>query len=182
VADVQTEVDALPLSLAAPYLAQSLEPTLDGKLSGQIDIAWNQPNLKFKARRLAADGLALTQTKTALASVGRFELVDAEVDMTKHTLNIASFTATNPKVRVERDSEKRWMFERWLSTPAGERRRGRGQGGGAQARRRRIGQGRRQHQALGADHRHHGGRQRQPLLFGQGRRDCRWRSRSRPSS
>ncbi|QNK67981.1 DUF748 domain-containing protein [Variovorax sp. PAMC26660] len=119
VADVQTEVDALPLSLAAPYLAQSLEPTLDGKLSGQIDIAWAQPELKFKARRLSADGLALTQAKTALASVGRFELVDAEVDMTKHTLNVASFTATNPKVRIERDNEKRWMFEHWLKTPAG---------------------------------------------------------------
>lgn len=119
VADVQTEVEALPLSLAAPYLAQSLEPTLDGKLSGQIDVSWAQPDLKFKARRLAADGLALTQAKTALASVGRFELVDAEVDMTKHTLNIASFTATNPKVSVERDNEKRWMFERWLKTPAG---------------------------------------------------------------
>ena len=119
VADVQTEVEALPLSLAAPYLAQSLEPTLDGKLSGQIDIAWAQPDLKFKARRVAADGLALTQGKTALASVGRFELVDAEADMTKHTLNVASFTATNPKIRVERDSEKRWMFERWLKTPAG---------------------------------------------------------------
>ncbi|MDP9909428.1 hypothetical protein J2W27_001530 [Variovorax boronicumulans] len=119
VADVQTEVEALPLSLAAPYLAQSLEPTLDGKLSGQIDVSWAQPDLKFKARRLAADGLALTQAKTALASVGRFELVDAEVDMTRHTLNIASFTATNPKVSVERDNEKRWMFERWLKTPAG---------------------------------------------------------------
>ena len=30
-----------------------------------------------------ADGLALTQAKTALASVGRFELVDAEADMTE---------------------------------------------------------------------------------------------------
>ena len=119
-ADVETEVDALPLSLAAPYLAQSLEPTLDGKLSGQIDISWAQPDLKFKARRLAADGLALTQAKTALASVGRFELIDAEADMTKHTLNVASFTATNPKVRIERDNEKRWMFERWLKTPAGD--------------------------------------------------------------
>jgi len=118
VANVQTEVESLPLSLAAPYLAQSLEPTLDGKLSGQIDIAWANPELKFKARRVAADGLALTQEKTALASVGRFELVDAEVDMTKHTLAIASFTATNPKVTVARDSEKRWMFERWLKTPA----------------------------------------------------------------
>jgi len=126
-ADVQTEVDALPLSLAAPYLAHSLEPTLDGKLSGQIDVAWAEPDLRFKARRLAADGLALTQAKTALASVGRFELVDAEVDMTKHTLDVASFTATNPKVNVERDSEKRWMFERWLKAPAA------GNGAAAQA-------------------------------------------------
>lgn len=82
-------------------------------------MAWAQPDLKLKARRVAADGLALTQAKTALASVGRFELVDAEVDMTKHTLAIASFTATSPKVVVERDNEKRWMFERWLKTPAG---------------------------------------------------------------
>ena len=119
VASVQTEVDALPLSLAAPYLARSLEPTLDGKLSGQIDVAWKAPDLQFTARRLSADGLALTQGKTALASVGRFELVDAVADMTQHTLAVASFTATNPKVRIERDSEKRWMFERWLKAPVG---------------------------------------------------------------
>ncbi|KWT84366.1 MULTISPECIES: DUF748 domain-containing protein [unclassified Variovorax] len=119
VAKVRAEVEALPLSLAAPYLAQSLEPTLDGKLSGKIDVAWNQPELKFKAGRVALDGLALTQAKTALASVGRFELVDAEVDMTKHTLSIASFSASSPKVQVERDKDKRWMFERWLKARPG---------------------------------------------------------------
>ena len=118
-ANIQTEVDALPLSLAAPYLAQSLVPTLDGKLGGQIDVAWTPSDLKFKATRLAADGLALTQAKTALASLGRFELVDAEVDMNKHTLTVASLTAVNPKVSIERDNERRWMFERWLRTPAG---------------------------------------------------------------
>lgn len=118
-ANIRTEVDALPLSLAAPYLAQSLVPTLDGKLSGQIDVAWTPSDLKFRATRLAADGLALTQAKTALASLGRFELVDAEVDMTRHTLTIASLTAVNPKVSIERDNERRWMFERWLRTPAG---------------------------------------------------------------
>ena len=113
-ATVQADVDALPLSLAAPYLAQSLEPTVDGKLSGQIEVAWAKPELKFKAFRLALDGLALTQGKTAVASVGRFELTDAQVDMTKHTLAIASVAATNPNVVVERDNQKRWMFERWL--------------------------------------------------------------------
>jgi len=120
VATVQTEVDALPLSLAAPYLAQSLNPTLDGKLSGQIDVAWNNPELKFMARRVTAEALALTEGKNALASVGRFELADAEADMTKHTLAIGRFSATNPKIHIERDSEKRWMFERWLRAPSGE--------------------------------------------------------------
>ncbi|WP_077003351.1 DUF748 domain-containing protein [Variovorax sp. KK3] len=119
VAKVQAEVDALPLSLAAPYLAQSLEPTLDGKLSGQVEVAWSQPDLKFKASRVAIDGLALTQAKTALASVGRFELRDAEADMSSHALSIGSFTATGPKVLIERDNEKRWMFERWLKSPPG---------------------------------------------------------------
>ena len=118
IANVQTDVQALPLSLAAPYLAQSLVPTLDGKLSGQIDIAWAAPTLKLKARRLAADNLALTDAKTALASVGRFELVDADVDLAKRTLAIASFTATRPKVAIERDKDSRWMFERWLRLPA----------------------------------------------------------------
>lgn len=117
-ATVQTDVEALPLSLAAPYLAQSLEPTLDGRLSGQIDVAWAKPELKLKAVRLALDGLALTQGKAAVASVGRFDLTDAEVDITKHTVAIASFTATNPKFVVERDNQKRWMFERWLKAPA----------------------------------------------------------------
>ncbi|MBO9650323.1 MAG: DUF748 domain-containing protein [Variovorax sp.] len=118
-ARVQTEVGALPLSIAAPYLAQSLEPTLDGKLSGQIEVAWTKPDLKLKAHSVVAEDLALTQEKTAVASVGKFELRDADVDMTKHTLAIGSFAATNPKVRVERDKEKRWMFERWLKVPAG---------------------------------------------------------------
>jgi len=117
VAQVRTELEALPLSIAAPYLAQSLEPTLDGKLSGQVDVAWNNSELKFKARSVTADGLALTQAKTALASVGRFELRDAEVDMTRHTLAIGSVSASSPKVRVERDNEKRWMYERWLKSP-----------------------------------------------------------------
>lgn len=119
VAHVQTQVDALPLSLAAPYLAQSLEPTLDGKLTGHVEIAWTQPELKLKASSVVAEGLALTQQKTALASLGRFEIKDAEVDMTAHTLAIGSLTAGSPKIRVERDNEKRWMFERWLKAPAG---------------------------------------------------------------
>jgi hypothetical protein len=122
-ANVQAEVDALPLSLAAPYLAQSLEPTLNGKLSGQVDVDWKKvgqtSDLSFKASRVLVADLALSTGKTSLASVGKVELTDAEVDMTRHTLAIGAFTATQPKVQVERDADKRWMYERWLRAPAG---------------------------------------------------------------
>ena len=118
VANLNAELTDLPLALAAPYLAQSLVPTLDGRLGGRVEVDWNATTaparLLIKARRLTADNLALTQAKTALASVGRFELVDAEVDLADRTVAIASATATAPKVRVERDRERRWMFERWL--------------------------------------------------------------------
>ncbi len=116
-AQVKTELESLPLTVAAPYLAQALEPSVDGKLSGQIDVDWAAPNLKVNARRLALDGLAMTQGKTALASVGRFEVADAQVDLAGRTVAIGSLTAAKPKIRVERDEQKRWMFERWMKAP-----------------------------------------------------------------
>jgi len=119
--NVQAEVDALSLSIVAPYLAQSLEPTLSGKLSGQVNIDWKKTEpaseLRFKANRLLLTDLALASGKTALASVGKMELTDAEVDLTRHTLAIGAFTATQPTVQIERDTEKRWMYERWLKMP-----------------------------------------------------------------
>ncbi|MFT4267924.1 MAG: DUF748 domain-containing protein, partial [Xenophilus sp.] len=120
-AQVQTELGALPLTVAAPYLAEALEPSVDGKLSGQIDVDWAAPKLQLNARRLALDGLALTQGKTALASVGRFEVADARVDLAGRTVAVGSLTATQPRIRVERDAQKRWMFQRWLKAPGTEK-------------------------------------------------------------
>jgi hypothetical protein len=113
-ARVQTEVGALPLSLAAPYLAQSLEPVLDGQLSAQVDVDWTPADLKVKARSAVAENLAFTQAKKSLASIGRVELRDAEADVTRRALAVGSVAATSPKLRVERDKAGRWMFERWI--------------------------------------------------------------------
>jgi len=118
-ARLQTELTGLPLSLAEPYLAQSLSPTIDGKLSGKVDVEWAKPDLKLMAHTVSVDGLALTQDKTAVASVGRFEIADAQVDMSQHTLAIGTLSANSPKVRVERDKDKHWMYERWFRAPPG---------------------------------------------------------------
>jgi hypothetical protein len=87
-------VSALPLSLAAPYVAQFLEPTLAGTLNAAVGVNWtlgaNLPaiqkekgsryELKLRVDKLNLDKLALNQGKAALASVQAIELLDAQID------------------------------------------------------------------------------------------------------
>lgn len=116
-ATLRAQVTDLPLSVAGAYLADTLAPALAGKLDAQIEAQWAAPALKLKASQASIEGLALTQGKTALASVGRFELGDVAVDMQTRDVRIGRLSARSPKLRVERDSEQRWMYERWLVTP-----------------------------------------------------------------
>lgn len=115
-AKVETEIGELPLTVVAPYLAQQLEPTLNGKLAGRIDLTWNNPELLVNVVQFSADGLALTQGKAPLASIGRLEVADAKVDLAKRTVSVANLSLSKPQVKVERGSDKRWMFEQWRKT------------------------------------------------------------------
>ncbi|MBS0451681.1 MAG: DUF748 domain-containing protein [Proteobacteria bacterium] len=117
-AKVETEIGELPLSVAAPYLAQQLEPTVNGKLGGKIELAWNNPELQVNVTQFSVDGLALAQGKASLASVGRLEVADAKVDLSKRTVSVASLSVSKPQVKVERGSDKRWMFESWRKSAA----------------------------------------------------------------
>ena len=117
-AKVETEIGQLPLSVVAPYLAQQLEPTLGGKLGGRIELAWNNPQLQVNVAQFSVDDLALAQGKASLASIGRLEVADAKVDLAKRTVSVASVSVGKPQVKVERGSDKRWMFESWRKTAA----------------------------------------------------------------
>ncbi|SFN15790.1 DUF748 domain-containing protein [Variovorax sp. OV329] len=117
-AKVQAELKQLPISLGGAYLAQQLVPTVDGKVSGQAEISWNQPDLNVHVKQFSIDGLALAQGKTSLASVGRVELGDARVDLAKRTVEVANLSLSKPQFKVERGSDKTWMYEGWRKTPA----------------------------------------------------------------
>ena len=118
-ARLQAEISQLPISVGAAYLAQQLEPTVSGKVSGQAEIGWNQPDLTANVKQLSIDGLAMAQGKTSLVSVGRLELGDAKVDLAKHTVDVGRLQVSKPQFKVERGSDKRWMFESWRKAPAG---------------------------------------------------------------
>lgn len=118
-AKVETEIADLPLAVGAPYLAQQLQPTVTGKVGGQIELLFNKPDLQVNVVKFTADGLALNQDKASLASIGRLEVADAKVDLSKRTANVASISVSKPQVKVSRGSDKRWMFEDWRkSAPA----------------------------------------------------------------
>lgn len=127
-ANMTATVSDLPLSLGAPYVAQFLEPTLAGTLSAAVGVAWtlgaNVPalqkekgstfDLKLKVDRLTLDKLALTQGKQLLAGIQRVELTDAEIDPAAMSATLGKLAVTNPRLKVERDADGRWMVEKWL--------------------------------------------------------------------
>jgi len=125
-AQVRLTVEGFPLTVAAPYLAQALNPALDGTLGGSFGLQWDAgaastpgaTGLKLAAGPLALQQLALRDGKTALASVSRIDLEDAQVDLDARSVAIARLAITGPQVDVERGADGRWMFERWTKGAA----------------------------------------------------------------
>lgn len=124
-AQVQITTEALALQLAAPYVAQYLEPTVAGQLTGTLGVQWQAPpadknatGLTVTAGPLALDQLALRQGNTPLASLSKLEVKGLQVPLDKRTVTLESLSLNTPKLAVERGSDGRWMFERWTKTPS----------------------------------------------------------------
>ncbi len=122
-AQVNTTVNALALQLAAPYLAQALEPTVTGQLSGDVGVTWQAPpaaaaqagatGVTIKAGPLALEQLAVKQGKTTLACLGKLEIAGAEMPLDTRTATLERLALSQPQLAVERGADGRWMFERW---------------------------------------------------------------------
>ncbi|WP_157896507.1 DUF748 domain-containing protein [Acidovorax carolinensis] len=123
-AEVNLSAKALALQLAAPYLAQTLEPALTGQINGEMAVQWQAPagdaakagatGITLGAGPLALEQLALQQGKTTLASVGKLALDGLKLNLDTRTVDIARLGITQPKATVERTPDGRWMVERWL--------------------------------------------------------------------
>ena len=123
-ATVNLSAKTLALQLAAPYLAQTLEPALTGQVNGELALQWQAPagnaakagatGVTLSAGPLALEQLALQQDKTALASVGKLALDGLKLNLDQRTLDMERLGITLPQATVERTADGRWMFERWL--------------------------------------------------------------------
>ncbi|OOG55325.1 DUF748 domain-containing protein [Polaromonas sp. C04] len=134
---VAANVKALPLSLAAPYLASFIEPGLNGQLTAQLNADWKAPaagaqasGLLVGVKQLTLENLALTDgnavsqprarspRNAALPSIKQIDVTDAQIDLDNQTVSVGKLVVTDPHASVERGADKRWMFERWLKQPA----------------------------------------------------------------
>lgn len=129
-AQVRASVQALALQLAAPYVAQALEPTVSGQLTGDVGVQWESPAQKdatgitLTAGPLALEKLALKQGKATLASLDKLVVEGVQIPLDSRTATLEKLAITKPQATVERGADSRWMFERWLKaaddTPASD--------------------------------------------------------------
>ncbi|TAM44841.1 MAG: DUF748 domain-containing protein [Burkholderiaceae bacterium] len=136
-------VKAVPLGLAAPYLASFIEPGLSGQITAELNADWKAAppddasaggqsgsGLRVGVKQLTLENLALTDGKPAakplrgqprnatLPSVKQIEVADAQIDLDRQTVRVGKLLVTDPHASVERGADKRWMFEHWLKRPA----------------------------------------------------------------
>ncbi len=124
-AQVLLSVKDLGLQLAAPYLAEALEPALGGQLNGALSVQWDAEAAKpggtgvtLEVGPLSLSQLALKQGKTSLASIQEIAIEAAKVDLDGRTVVVEQLAISQPQTSVERGADGRWMFERWLKGAA----------------------------------------------------------------
>ncbi len=120
-ADVKASLAAWPLDMAAKYIGQFLLPALNGQLDADLGIQWQAAGggraqlLKITSPQLALQGILLAEGKTSLVSVQRVDVAGMDIDVAGQTFKAASMRLTQPKARVDRDADRRWMYQRWMA-------------------------------------------------------------------
>ncbi len=146
-ASVQATLADVELGLAAPYVAQYLQPAVQGVLDAELAAAWTagKPGTKTDgaADTKPADTLVVTVPRLTLrdfalkggkevvaATTGaeraanempRFKLLEvggAQFDVNARTGTIAKLALRAPSAMLHRDAQGQWMVQRWLKKAA----------------------------------------------------------------
>ena len=106
--------------MAAKYVGQFLLPALGGQLDAKLGVAWQAANaakpqaIRITAPEASLSDVLLAQGKVSLVSVKRIQVDGADIDLAGQSFKAAKLQVIQPKALVDRDADKRWMFERWL--------------------------------------------------------------------
>ncbi|MES2581588.1 MAG: DUF748 domain-containing protein [Pseudomonadota bacterium] len=143
----QATLADVELGLAAPYVAQFLQPTAQGILDAELGATWTAgkpeakaadtlvvsvPSLTLRdfalkggkeaAKEVAKEVLvATTGAERAANEMPRFKLLEvggAQLDVFARTGTIAKLALRAPSAMLHRDAQGQWMVQRWLKAAA----------------------------------------------------------------
>jgi uncharacterized protein involved in outer membrane biogenesis len=128
-AQLSAQLADMPLAVAAPYVAEVVQPRLGGILNTALNLRWQAPvqagqapQLDIQLPQLTLDQLTLAPVqrgkagKTSLASIKQLQLRDLTIDLAGRSASLGQVTVKQPQTRVLRAGNGRWMFEDWLKS------------------------------------------------------------------
>ena len=133
-AQVKLQLAALSLQALRPYLAPHLLPQLSGTLAAQAQLDWaggleaQADQIKVALPQVVLDSLRLDEvrvarapgglavTKTALASLLKFEAADVQLDLNAKSVSVAAVKLTQPQISLARDALGVWNVQQWTES------------------------------------------------------------------
>jgi uncharacterized protein involved in outer membrane biogenesis len=137
---VQASVESLSLAVAAPYVAQYLEPGVRAMVDAQVGARWQGQQVTATVDRLSVREAALVDAKPVVKAPNRpsgapartsivsssdmprfklLEVSDVLLDPSKRSARVGKVVLQQASGGVRREADGRWMFESWLK-PAPE--------------------------------------------------------------
>ena len=127
-ARLKLSVKGLSLGAFAPYVAQSLLPSVDGQLALEAALDWSgaadAPRLRLAIDSVTLDALALREGNgrqvQETVALKQLTLGDAQLDLLAQTAMIGSLKLVQPSATLAREADGRLNLQRWLVPAAGK--------------------------------------------------------------
>ncbi|MES3013589.1 MAG: DUF748 domain-containing protein [Pseudomonadota bacterium] len=125
-AKLALKLTSVSLAGFAPYLAQTLVPTVDGQLAAQAQLDWSgaadAPRLQLTLDSLALDNVKVREAggKTAgkaapdAIALKQLALADVKVDLLARTVELGQVRLVQPAVQVVRDAAGKLNLQGWI--------------------------------------------------------------------
>jgi hypothetical protein len=124
-AKLSLKLDGLSLAAFAPYLAQAIAPSIEGRLAAQAQLDWSgaadTPRLKLALDNATLDAFKLRegQGRSArdLISMKQLNLANVQLDVLAHEMLLGNVRLMQPFVALARDADGRLSPQRWVHEP-----------------------------------------------------------------
>ena len=142
-AKLALKLDSVSLGAFAPYLAQALVPSVDGRLAAQAQLEWSgaaeAPRLQLALANLVLDDLKLREaaekvsekvsekggrkTTADAVTLKQLALTDVKVDLLARSVALGKVRLVQPAVQLTRDAQGKLNVQGWTvqsaAAPAG---------------------------------------------------------------